>query len=118
MRARKRVFGCPVEYTLDALGGKWRVVLLAQLKQEPLAYGELRSRVSTLSDKVLTDTLKELEEAGLIYKAAPDGSEGRARYTLTARGDSLRPLLQSLYDWGLAASRDTEAHIRSIASST
>jgi len=115
MKARRRVFGCPVEFALDALGGKWKVVLLAQLKQEPLAYGELRSRVSNLSDKVLTDTLKELEASGLIYKATPDGPERRPRYTLTQRGDSLRPLLQSMYDWGLGAAREADVIIRSIS---
>jgi DNA-binding HxlR family transcriptional regulator len=66
------VFGCPVEFAPDALGSKWRVVLLAQRKQAPMAYGELRAHVSTLSDKVLTATLKELEAAGLIYKAVPE----------------------------------------------
>jgi DNA-binding HxlR family transcriptional regulator len=115
MHGQRSVFGCPVEFTLDVLGGKWKVVLLAQLKQQPLAYGELRRRVNALSDKVLTDTLKELEASGLIHKTTLDGGR-RSRYMLTERGDSLRPLLQSMHDWGLAASRGTDVIIRSVSS--
>ena len=97
MKRLKARYGCPVELSLDLLGGKWKPVLLARLKESPLRYGELRSLVPGLSDKVLTQRLKDLQRAGLIRPR----SRGRnSVYALTARGDSLRPVLQGLYDWG------------------
>jgi DNA-binding HxlR family transcriptional regulator len=92
-----QTFGCPVELTLEVLGGKWKTVLLARLKQGPLRYGELRRLVPGLSDKMLTQRLRELEGDGLV---ARDGEEGR--YGLTARGESLRGVLEALYEWGRA----------------
>jgi DNA-binding HxlR family transcriptional regulator len=87
-------FACPVEYVLHLLGGKWRAVLLAHVKESPRRYGELRRLVPRLSEKMLTQRLHELTSDGLIEHRA-DGS-----YALTARGDRLRPVLQALYDLG------------------
>jgi DNA-binding HxlR family transcriptional regulator len=101
------VFGCPVEYVLDLLGGKWRAVLLAHLKESPQRYGELRRLVPTVSEKMLTQRLHELVDDGLVEHRA-DGS-----YALTARGDSLRPVLQALYDLGTRLAAETGAAIRS-----
>lgn len=97
-------FDCPVEYVLDLLGGKWRAVLLAHLKESPQRYGELRRLVPKVSEKMLTQRLHELTGDGLVEHRA-DGT-----YALTARGDRLRPVLQALYDLGtqLAAATDTE----------
>ncbi|MFV8749545.1 winged helix-turn-helix transcriptional regulator [Nannocystaceae bacterium ST9] len=96
MPALRPTYPCPVELALDVLGGKWTTVLLAWLKQGPLRYGELRRLVPSLSDKMLTQRLAELERLGLIER----GDDEPARYRLTARGDSLRPVLQALYDAG------------------
>ena len=108
MTDTRQLFGCPVELALEVLGGKWKTVLLARLKQGPLRYGELRRAVPRLSDKMLTTRLRELEELGLIARDPGDAPE---RYRLTARGESLRPLLQSLYDWGLAHVDELEARL-------
>ena len=102
LRAR---YGCPVELALDVLDGKWKPVILARLKEGPLRYGALRALVPGLSDKVLTERLHDLEELGLIDAERLPGVPG-ARYRLSARGESLKPVLQSLYDWGLVAARE------------
>jgi DNA-binding HxlR family transcriptional regulator len=94
-------FDCPVEYVLHLLGGKWRAVLLAHLKESPQRYGELRRLVPRLSEKMLTQRLRELVGDGLVEHRA-DGS-----YALTARGDRLRPVLQSLYDLGTQLAAET-----------
>jgi DNA-binding HxlR family transcriptional regulator len=65
---RARLYGCPVELTLDLLGGKWKTVILARLKQAPLRYGELRSVVPGLADKMLTQRLRDLEKAGFVER--------------------------------------------------
>lgn len=98
MAGLRKSYGCPVEFALDLLGGKWKVVILARLKQEPLRYGELRRVIPGLSDKVLTERLGGLRELGLIELF--DDADGVARYRLTVRGDSARPMLRALYDWG------------------
>jgi DNA-binding HxlR family transcriptional regulator len=103
-----RTFGCPVELALEVLGGKWKTVLLARLKQGPLRYGDLRRVVPGLSDKVLTQRLRELEEIGLVRRETAAGHE---RYALTARGESLREVLQSLYDWGRAFAAEADVKL-------
>src|ERR1700731_1767936 len=89
--------GWPVELSLQLLGGKWKTVILARLKEHPLRYGELRALIPQLSDKVLTERLPPPTELGLIE---PAGSKREGGYRLSARGESLRPILQALYDWG------------------
>ena len=111
-------FGCPVELTLEVLGGKWKPVILAHLKDGALRYGELRARIPNLSDKVLTERLRDLEDRGLVArqstresatresatrKAATRGApreRPQVVYHLTKRGNSLRPVLTALYAWG------------------
>jgi DNA-binding HxlR family transcriptional regulator len=100
--------GCPVELSVVLLGGKWKAVILARLKEQPLRYGELRRQISRLSDKVLTDRLAHLQEQGLIVR-----EEAAGQYRLTRRGQSLRPLLQQLYDWGEAQAAELDILVRS-----
>ena len=86
-------FHCATEFTLSVLGGKWKTVILCYLKQRPCRYSQLRKLTSALSDKVLTERLRELETAGLIVHR--DGT-----YALTAKAESLGPVLAHLYAWG------------------
>ena len=91
---------CPVERALTILGPKWRVVILARIKEGAQRYADLRRLVPRMSEKMLTQRLRELAADGLISRR--DG-----RYVLTPRGESARGVLQALYDWGstLEASR-------------
>jgi DNA-binding HxlR family transcriptional regulator len=108
--ARQR-YHCPVELALDTLGGKWKSVLLAHLKQGALRYSELRRRVPPrLSDKMLTERLRDLEARGLILRR-PERGSAHVVYALTPRGRSLRPVLQALYDWGEQLARETSVTI-------
>jgi DNA-binding HxlR family transcriptional regulator len=102
MKHLRESYGCPVELSLDFIGGKWRTVILAWLKEAPHRYGELRKRMPGLSDKILTQRLHELVALGLISKKSSNRSrEKRSHsYVLTARGESLRPVLDALYAWG------------------
>jgi DNA-binding HxlR family transcriptional regulator len=87
-----------VELTLDLLGGKWKTVILARLKNRPLRYGELRRAVPGLTDKMLTQRLRDLKDAGFVERAGR--SDGQVHYRLTALGQSLGPALEGLYAWG------------------
>jgi DNA-binding HxlR family transcriptional regulator len=96
----RRKFSCPVELALEILGGKWKTVILSHLKQRSLRYAELRALIPALTDKMLTQRLQDLEELDLVVRHKSGGRGARSRYELTARGKSLRPVLQGLYDWG------------------
>src|SRR5215510_16615766 len=96
----RRRFSCPVELALEILNGKWKTVILAHLKQGSLHYSELRALIPILSDKLLTERLRDLEELGLVVRHKSGGRGAPSRYELTARGRSLGPVLQALYDWG------------------
>ncbi|MEM9694848.1 MAG: winged helix-turn-helix transcriptional regulator [Myxococcota bacterium] len=78
---------------MDLLKGKWTIVILARLKEGPHSYAELR-RAMSISDKMLTTRLRELEERELIQR------EDR-KYLLARRGESLRQVLDAIYRWGL-----------------
>jgi DNA-binding HxlR family transcriptional regulator len=99
-RALAKHFGCASEFTLKLLGGKWKSAILCLLKEGgTLRYGQLRTFLPRLSDKVLSERLKELEALGLVAKSATPGSNS-TRYRLTERGDTLRAVLAALYQWG------------------
>lgn len=103
MQPSHRRYSCPVEVTVDVIAGRWTPVILAWLKEGPHRYGRLRRRIPGLSEKMLTQRLRELEAAGLIERQVhTDLPEKPApvSYRLTADGESLAPVLQAMYDWG------------------
>jgi DNA-binding HxlR family transcriptional regulator len=106
-----RLFGCPVELALSLIGGKWKTILIARLKQGPLRYGELRRMVPDLADKVLTQRLRELETDGFVQRVRAPGSRSPS-YALTERGISLSPALEALYAWGKRAARENGLRFR------
>jgi DNA-binding HxlR family transcriptional regulator len=93
-------FNCPTEFALTVLGGKWKTIILAYLSERPCHYGELRNLLAGLSDKVLTERLKDLQQSGLIERERGLDLPRRRRYVLTAKGASLAPILTDLYAWG------------------
>jgi DNA-binding HxlR family transcriptional regulator len=103
-------FNCSTEFTLQVLGGKWKTVIMCHLSLGPLRYAELRKVMPALSDKVLTERLRELTDAGLIarQKTATDKPDS---YALAARGLSLKRILKELYDWGEAHADAYGVHV-------
>ena len=95
-------FYCPTEFALEILGGKWKTVIMAYLSVRPWRYAELRRLLPTLSDKVLSERLRELIDKGLVSKLKAQSEKGSVRYTLSARGRSLGTVMHRLYDWGLS----------------
>ena len=93
-------FNCPSEFALEVLGGKWKTVILCYLEYRPMGYGELRRLLPALSDKMLSERLRELVEKELVTKMQAQARRSSAVYKLSAKGRSLGSLLQELYDWG------------------
>jgi DNA-binding HxlR family transcriptional regulator len=93
-------FNCPTEFTLQILGGKWKTVILCYLKIGPLRYADLRKLIPNLSDKVLSQRLRELAEAGLVERGKSEDGDKSEVYALAARAQSLGLVLTELYHWG------------------
>lgn len=102
------MYHCPVELALDVIGGKWRTVILAHLKERPHHYGELRRKVPGISEKMFVQRLRELQDAGLVSRTEMPPN---VQYSLTEEGRSLGPALQALYDWGVGRAARTGASI-------
>lgn len=90
---------CPVSSTLRVIGGKWKPLLINELKSGTLRYGELRKRVPEASHKVLTEQLRQLEASGIVQRTFVAGPVPRSEYKLTPTGRTLRPLLNRLCKW-------------------
>ncbi|WP_227984105.1 winged helix-turn-helix transcriptional regulator [Nocardia spumae] len=95
-----RRYFCPVEVTVDLIGGKWKPVILAHLKEGVRRYGQLRRAMPSTSEKMLIQQLRELESDGLIRRTEFDTVPARVEYDLTPEGMSLTPVLTALYEWG------------------
>jgi DNA-binding HxlR family transcriptional regulator len=93
-------FNCPTEFALEVLGGKWKTIILCNLKERPCRYAELRKLVPKLSDKMLTERLHDLMDRGLIAKSKATATGKSETYVLTPKGRSLQAPLKELYDWG------------------
>lgn len=98
MTKSRRLYGCPVEFALDMLGGKWKTVILARIKEGPMRYSELRRMIPSLSEKMLSQRLGDLVEIGFVSLEVD--ADGKERYALTSVGRDLTSTLQALYDWG------------------
>ncbi len=94
---------CPVTATIDAIGGKWKPLILYFLKERPHRFGELTRRIDGATKKVLTDHLRELELAEIVERTVYERTPPRrVEYSLSAYGETLRPVLNLMCDWGLA----------------
>ncbi|MFW5488921.1 MAG: winged helix-turn-helix transcriptional regulator [Desulfovibrio sp.] len=92
---------CPILYTLDIIGGKWKLpIIWALAKQKEIRYNALRRSVVGISNMMLTKCLRELEENGIVQRMQYPEIPPRVEYSLTARGQELLPSLNNLYEWG------------------
>ncbi|SIR14970.1 transcriptional regulator, HxlR family [Rhizobium sp. RU20A] len=91
---------CPVEGVLDLLDGKWKGVILYHLLSGTLRFSELRRKLKGITQRMLTKQLRELEEDGLITRTVFAVVPPRVDYALSGRGESLRPVLVAMKEWG------------------
>jgi DNA-binding HxlR family transcriptional regulator len=91
---------CPVETTLTLIGSKWKVLILRDLIDGKKRFGELKRSVGSVSQKVLTAQLREMEADGLVIRTAYAEVPPRVEYELSELGMTLKPILDSLWTWG------------------
>jgi len=91
---------CPVETTLTLISDKWKVLILRDLMPGIKRFGELRKSIGTVTQKVLTAQLRQMEESGLVIRTVYPEVPPRVEYTLTELGRSLDPILDAMRNWG------------------
>ncbi|HIT09868.1 MAG TPA: helix-turn-helix transcriptional regulator [Candidatus Merdivicinus faecavium] len=96
----KTLPACPVETTLTLIGDKWKVLILRDLMPGTKRFGELKKSIGSVSQKVLTAQLRDMEESGLVSRKVYAEVPPRVEYSLTDLGKSLKPILDAMRDWG------------------
>ena len=91
---------CPVETTLTLISDKWKVLILRDLMNGTMRFGELKKSIGHVSQKVLTAQLRQMEESGLLTRKVYAEVPPRVEYTLTPLGDSLKPIMDAMWAWG------------------
>lgn len=97
----ERTLACPVRTTLNVLGGKWKLLILSYLLDEPRRYGELRRLMPEITEKMLIQELRELELDGIVARTVHQTVPPRVDYSLTEQGQRVQPLFGELVGWGL-----------------
>ena len=92
-------YHCPVDLTLDVIGGKWKPLILWELRRAPRQFNALREAVPGISHKVLTQQLRGLLRQGILERTVRDGRIRTVNYSLTEFGRSLCPVLDTLAAW-------------------
>jgi len=93
-------YGCPVEATLDVIGGKWKATILYKLMQEPKRFSDLKRQLPTITQRMLTLQLRELEEDGIVHREIYQQIPPKVEYSLTDFGKTLEPILLAMLKWG------------------
>ena len=96
----KALPACPVETTLLLIGDKWKVLILRDLMPGTKRFGELKKSIGSVSQKVLTAQLRDMEQNGLVHRKVYAEVPPRVEYSLTDLGRSLKPILEALRIWG------------------
>lgn len=108
--------GCPVEATLSLIGGKWKGVVLWHLLQGTLRFNEIRRRLPNVTQRMLTNQLRELETDGFVIRTVYPEVPPKVEYTLSERGRSLEAVILALKAWGEANVEDAgDSEVRQAA---
>lgn len=105
---------CPLTAALDVIGGKWHLIVLYALAQRPRRFNELQRLAPSVSHKVLTQTVRHLERQGLVLRIVGTGASPWGEYALSEQGETVRPILAAMVDWGharLFTDASTDRHL-------
>lgn len=91
---------CPVEITLSLMADKWKFLIIRDLLTGTKRFGELQKSIGGVSQKVLTNNLRQMEKSGLINRKVYAEVPPKVEYSLTDLGKSLKPILDSMVNWG------------------
>jgi len=91
---------CPVDLTLHIVGGRWKGVVIWNLRNGTLRFGELKKVLATINDKMLSQVLRELEEQGVVNRKVYEVVPPKVEYSLTAEGRKLLPIMEAISNYG------------------
>lgn len=100
MRTKEELPACPVATTVQLIGSKWKLLILRDLQARPWRFNELKKELEGISQKVLTDSLRSMEEDGIVTRTVYPEVPPRVEYALSALGESMRPIIQAMETWG------------------
>lgn len=100
MLTKEEMPACPVATTVQLIGSKWKLLILRNLLARPWRFNELRKSLEGISQKVLTDSLRSMEEDGLVTRTVYPEVPPRVEYPLSPLGESMRPIIQAMEQWG------------------
>ena len=100
MRTKDEMPTCPVATTVQLIGSKWKLLIMRNLLKRPWRFNELRRDLDGISQKVLTDSLRSMEEDGIITCTVYPEVPPRVEYALSDLGELMRPIIQAMEQWG------------------
>ena len=92
---------CPVATTVQIIGSKWKLLIIRNLLERPWRFNELKKNLKGISQKVLTDSLRSMEEDGIITRTVYAEVPPRVEYSLSDIGETMRPILDAMKEWGV-----------------
>ena len=101
MLTKEELPDCPVATTVQLIGNKWKLLILRNLLSRPWRFNEMLRSIPGISQKVLTDNLRALENDGIITRTVFPEVPPRVEYALSELGDSMRPIIEAMQAWGL-----------------
>lgn len=90
---------CPIRTTLELIGGKWKLLILRQLYNEPLRLSQLKLLIPDISEKMLVQELKLMADSGLVYRRNFGEVPPRVEYSLTEKGELVKPLIKEMVEF-------------------
>lgn len=101
MKTKAELPECPVATTVSLIGSKWKLLIMRNLLARPWRFNELQKNLEGISQKVLTDSLRSMEADGIITRTVFPEVPPRVEYALSELGESMRPIIKSMEEWGL-----------------
>ncbi len=102
MKTKDELPACPVATTVQLIGSKWKLLILRNLMQRPWRFNELRKDLEGISQKVLTDSLRSMQEDGIVTRTVYPEVPPRVEYALSELGESMRPIMKAMEQWGIS----------------
>ena len=100
MKTKDELPECPAATTVSVIGSKWKLLIMRNLLERPWRFNELKKDLDGISQKVLTDSLRTMEEDGIITRTVYPEVPPRVEYALSELGESMRPILDAMKQWG------------------
>lgn len=108
MKTKEELPSCPVATTVSLIGSKWKILIMRNLLVRPWRFNELKKDLDGISQKVLTDSLRSMEDDGIVTRTVYAEVPPRVEYALSPLGESMRPIMDAMEKWGTEYKKSLE----------